>query len=110
MSAKKVSAPTNWAQFADATNVIGVVSSFPPGPSFSAWHDKCNAAVPVAHATANLEPTYLANFFSKLSILGPCVIKSSFKTFIQRALNLPRSAYGMSVAHIGVAIFIIISI
>ena len=43
----------------------------------------------------------LYEFFIKVGI------KSSFKTFIQRALNLPRSAYGMSVAHIGVAIFII---
>ena len=34
-------------------------------------------------------------------------VKSSFKTFTQRALNLPRSAYGMSIAHIGVAVFII---
>ena len=43
----------------------------------------------------------LYEFFIKVGI------KSSFKIFIQRALNLPRSAYGMSVAHIGVAIFII---
>ena len=43
----------------------------------------------------------LYEFFIKVGI------KLSFKIFIQRALNLPRSAYGMSVAHIGVAIFII---
>ena len=43
----------------------------------------------------------LYEFFIKVGI------KSSFKIFIQRALNLPRSAYGMSLAHIGVAIFII---
>jgi cytochrome c-type biogenesis protein CcmF len=34
-------------------------------------------------------------------------IKLSFKTFIKRSLKLPRSAYGMSLAHIGVAIFVI---
>jgi cytochrome c-type biogenesis protein CcmF len=34
-------------------------------------------------------------------------IKISFKKFINRSLNLPRSAYGMSLAHIGVAIFVI---
>ncbi len=34
-------------------------------------------------------------------------IKLSFTTFIQRSLNLPRSAYGMSLAHLGVAIFVI---
>ena len=43
----------------------------------------------------------LYEFFIKVGI------KLSFKTVIQRALNLPRSAYGMSLAHIGVAIFII---
>ena len=34
-------------------------------------------------------------------------INLSFKKFINRSLNLPRSAYGMSLAHIGVAIFVI---
>jgi len=34
-------------------------------------------------------------------------IKTSFKIFTKRLPNLPRSAYGMSLAHIGVAIFII---
>jgi cytochrome c-type biogenesis protein CcmF len=34
-------------------------------------------------------------------------MKTSFNTFIKRSLYLPRSAYGMSLAHIGVAIFVI---
>ena len=34
-------------------------------------------------------------------------INLSFKKFINRSLNLPRSSYGMSLAHIGVAIFVI---
>ena len=34
-------------------------------------------------------------------------LKLSFHTFLKRSLQLPRSAYGMSLAHIGVAIFVI---
>tara|TARA_Y100001935_G_scaffold29590_1_gene22999 strand:- start:14907 stop:16877 length:1971 start_codon:yes stop_codon:yes gene_type:complete len=34
-------------------------------------------------------------------------LKLSFNTFLKRSLQLPRSAYGMSLAHIGVAIFVI---
>ena len=34
-------------------------------------------------------------------------LKLSFYTFLKRSLQLPRSAYGMSLAHIGVAIFVI---
>ena len=34
-------------------------------------------------------------------------LKISFHTFLKRSLQLPRSAYGMSLAHIGVAIFVI---
>ena len=34
-------------------------------------------------------------------------LKLSFNTFMKRSLQLPRSAYGMSLAHIGVAIFVI---
>ena len=33
-------------------------------------------------------------------------LKLSFHTFLKRSLQLPRSAYGMSLAHIGVAIFV----
>ena len=33
-------------------------------------------------------------------------LKLSFNTFLKRSLQLPRSAYGMSLAHIGVAIFV----
>ena len=33
-------------------------------------------------------------------------LKLSFNTFLNRSLQLPRSAYGMSLAHIGVAIFV----
>jgi len=33
--------------------------------------------------------------------------KLSFNKFFKRAIQLPRSAYGMSLAHIGVAIFVI---
>ena len=78
MSAKWVSAPTNCAQLADAINVMGEVNKLLPWPNFKAWQERCKAAVPVAHATANLEPTYLAKLFSKLAILGPCVIRFSF--------------------------------
>ena len=34
-------------------------------------------------------------------------LKLSLHTFMKRSLQLPRSAYGMSLAHIGVAIFVI---
>ena len=34
-------------------------------------------------------------------------LKLSFHAFLKRSLQLPRSAYGMSLAHIGVAIFVI---
>ena len=34
-------------------------------------------------------------------------LKLSFHIFLKRSLQLPRSAYGMSLAHIGVAIFVI---
>ena len=34
-------------------------------------------------------------------------LKLSFNTFLKRSLQLPRSAYGMSLAHMGVAIFVI---
>ena len=56
MSAKTGRAPTNSAQLAEATKLIGVVSISSPGPSPAAAAAPCSAAVPLAegHGMARL--------------------------------------------------------
>ena len=60
-------------QFAEAANVIGVVITLSPLFRFKARIDKCKPAVALLTATAYLEPTYSANFFSNSFIKGPWV-------------------------------------
>ena len=80
ISTKSTLAPKNSAQFAEATNVTAEVKILDFLFIPNAMQDKCKAAVPVAHATAYFAPTYFAKSFSKSTMLGPCVIKSDFKT------------------------------
>ena len=60
-------------QLADAAKVIGVVITSSPSLMPAANEAPCNAAVPLDIATAYFTPTYLPNFSSNSSILGPVV-------------------------------------
>ena len=63
MSTKSTFAPKNSAQLAEATNVIAEVKILDLLFIPNARQDKCNAAVPVVHATEYFAPTYFAKFF-----------------------------------------------
>src|SRR5688572_24162545 len=76
ISEKKTFPPQYLIQLAEAANVIGDVITLVFASTFSARADKCNAAVPLLTAKANLEPIYLAKSFSNSAIFGPCVRKS----------------------------------
>ncbi len=48
---------------------------------------RCNAAVPLATATAYFAPMYFAKAASNFSISGPCVRKSDFNTLITASIS-----------------------
>jgi hypothetical protein len=71
MSTKSTDAPQYNAQFAEATNVMGLVHKTSPLPRPKAKQAKCNAAVQEFKATAYSAPIYFANSCSNLLVFGP---------------------------------------
>src|SRR4029450_5657592 len=71
MSAKTGGGPSYTAQFAEATNEYGDVTTSSPGPTPAVMQRRWRPAVPLETAAAYGAPTASANAPSNRSIVGP---------------------------------------